>query len=112
MLLLLGCKGSGEDGGTGQCLLAEVYGVPQVVGALHPLVRRERHRIPAATSFAASQGCERSTGQDRRAEPVLPHFASNGLYLRLSRRPMKRSPAVDRCPDWGFWLFFKGFIYK
>ena len=87
-------------------------GVPQVVGALHPLVRRERHRTPPATSLAASQGCERSTGQDRRAEPLLPHSGINRLSVRLPSWPMGRSPAVDRCPDWGFWLFFKGFIYK
>ena len=46
------------------------------------------------------------------AEPLLPHSGINLLSVRLSSRPMGRSPAVDRYLDWGFWLFFKGFIYK
>ena len=65
MLPLLGCKSSDQACGTGPSPLAKADGVPHVVGALHPLVRHERHRPPTATSFAASQGCERSTGQDR-----------------------------------------------
>ena len=65
MLSLLGCKGSDQACGTGPSPLAKADGVPHVVGALHPLVRHERHRPPTAPSFAASQGCERSTGQDR-----------------------------------------------
>lgn len=60
--------------GQGHPLWLKADGVPQVAEALHPLVRRERHRTPPATSFIAAQGCEQSTGQNRTSRAVTPSF--------------------------------------
>ena len=60
--------------GQGHPLWLKTDGVPQVAEALHPLVGRERHRTPAATSFAVSQRCERTTGQDRTGRAVTSSF--------------------------------------
>lgn len=79
------------------------------VGTAHPLGSREWHPARPATSRGEPEG----PGQGRTGQAAaFPHLADDGLAGSLSSRPNAWPSVVERCPGLGFWLFFKGFIYR